>query len=75
VPPSTLLPGWAAGLLTEEQRRAFEVLDMDLLADEDELTLRYRTLAMRNHPDRGGNPRRMLEINRAFETLRPLSGS
>jgi len=68
-----LLPSWAPALLTAEQRRAFRILDVDLHADEAELTRRYRALALHHHPDRGGDPRRMRAINRAFQTLRPIA--
>ena len=32
----------------------------------------YRTLAMQNHPDRGGCPERMKAINQAWEHYRSL---
>lgn len=37
--------------------------------DGDELKTRYRELAKKNHPDRGGSPDRMAKINHAMDVL------
>ncbi len=38
-------------------------------ATSEELTRAYRKLAMRHHPDRGGDARRMVQLNDAYEVL------
>lgn len=60
-------------LLTDEQRRAFEMLDLQPNCTVDEMRKRHRRLALENHPDRGGNLRKMKEINWAFEVVQHAS--
>lgn len=45
-------------------------------ADEvlDVLRTAYRRLASENHPDRGGDPDRMAEINRAWQQAQEALG-
>ncbi len=38
---------------------------------DTEIRQRYRSLAMTHHPDRGGDARRLQELNAAMEVLRP----
>jgi len=60
--------------LTEAQERAFSILEIDPSSPIDQIRRRHRALARCNHPDRGGNPERMKEINWAFDVVRS-SGS
>ena len=48
-------------------RQWFEVLGVDKTATHAECRAAYRALAAANHPDIGGDPDRMTEINRAWE--------
>jgi curved DNA-binding protein CbpA len=47
----------------------YKVLQVDPEAEPDVIAAAYRRLAQRHHPDRGGDPERMLVLNRAFEIL------
>jgi curved DNA-binding protein CbpA len=51
-------------------REALETLGLPTLVTRREIKERYRQLARRYHPDRNeGDAKRMMEINRAYETL------
>lgn len=52
-----------------DSQRARSILGVDEFATADEILAVRRRLALRNHPDRGGDPRSMVEINRATEVL------
>jgi curved DNA-binding protein CbpA len=39
--------------------------------DNDKIRQRYRELAMKHHPDRGGDQALLQDINRALQTLLP----
>jgi hypothetical protein len=52
-----------------ELRRAFRVLELDPTSTADEVKRRLHELALEHHPDRGGNLRRMKEINWAFGVI------
>ena len=73
-PPRDCLPRWAHELLTPEQRRALRLLGLDLTAGPDERGRRYRALAKRHHPDRGGDHATMGALNEAFASLHDLPG-
>jgi hypothetical protein len=45
----------------------FEVLGLTRIASVDEVRAARRRLAFEHHPDRGGDPRRMQQLNEAFE--------
>lgn len=47
------------------ERKWWEVLECHPEASADMVRVQYQKLAQRHHPDRGGNPQRMAEINRA----------
>lgn len=53
--------------LTDEERAAFALLELEPTASVEELRRRHRELALANHPDRGGDVARMVAINRAFD--------
>lgn len=38
-------------------------------ADQDTIKAAFRKLAMKHHPDRGGDPNEFQKINQAYETL------
>lgn len=52
----------------------YRVLGLDPSAEDDLVKLVYRYHSRRNHPDRGGSPERMAEINRAYEAIRRERG-
>lgn len=55
------LPGPAAG-----RRSCWEVLGVDAGSPASRIKERYRELAMRHHPDRGGSQEQMAEISSAY---------
>jgi curved DNA-binding protein CbpA len=47
----------------------YEVLQVDRGAEPEVIRAAYRALARRNHPDFGGDARRMATINEAWNVL------
>lgn len=47
----------------------YKILGLESTASQDEIKLAYRKLAMKHHPDRGGDSSTFQEISRAYETL------
>jgi len=47
----------------------YEVLGVPKSASQDELKKAYRKAAMKNHPDKGGDPEKFKELAQAFEVL------
>jgi DnaJ-domain-containing protein 1 len=45
-------------------------LGVDRGANADTIRAAYRELAIVHHPDRGGNPQQMAELNRAWQEAR-----
>ena len=52
-----------------EDQDPYRVLGVSPLASPVEVKDRYRELAFRTHPDRGGNSERMRELNLAYERI------
>jgi DnaJ-domain-containing protein 1 len=57
----------AQGLLLRQQ--ALAVLGLSLNATPQQIKWRYRVLAKKHHPDRGGDPQQMRRIIAAYEYL------
>merc|ERR1712137_825984 len=47
----------------------YSVLEVDKDASEAEIKKAYRKLAIKHHPDKGGDPEKFKEITRAYEVL------
>lgn len=47
----------------------YETLGLSPGASQDEIKRAYKKLALKNHPDRGGDAEKFKEISRAYETL------
>lgn len=47
----------------------YEVLGVDKTASPDEIKKAFRKLAMKEHPDKGGNIEKFQEIQGAYEVL------
>lgn len=47
----------------------YQTLGVNETASQDEIQKAYRKLAMKNHPDRGGDTNKFQEISQAYDTL------
>lgn len=65
---------WARMQGLERRDEALRVLGLDADAGYEQARERYRRLAMEHHPDRGGDTRRLQEINAAMEALARAHG-
>ena len=54
---------------TQGSKNYYTVLGVDKKADSKSIKSAYRKLAMRYHPDKGGNEAKFKEINQAYEVL------
>jgi hypothetical protein len=61
------MTAWMQRLDSEDPYR---VLAVDPGASPEAIRDRYRELASRHHPDHGGDPARMREVNQAYERIR-----
>jgi DnaJ-domain-containing protein 1 len=61
---------WSGYLARERQAEALETLGLEPGASRREIEQRFRRLAMRHHPDRGGDQADFLVISEAVEVLR-----
>ena len=52
-----------------ERQQALKVLGLPPNATQLQIKRRYRALAKRHHPDRGGDPKQMQRIIAAYELL------
>lgn len=53
----------------ETRRQALAVLELEDPVQSEEIRRQYRRLAMRHHPDRGGDTERLQELNAAMAVL------
>lgn len=49
--------------------KLYEILGVDQRADSGTIKKAFRKLAMKNHPDKGGDPAKFQEIQKAYEIL------
>jgi len=47
----------------------YAILELPVTASRDEIKLQYRRLALKHHPDLGGDLERMQQITEAYNTL------
>lgn len=52
-----------------QRQQALSILGLPPTANPKQIKRRYRALAKRHHPDRGGDPRQMQKIIAAYEFL------
>ncbi|KAK2080159.1 hypothetical protein QBZ16_000012 [Prototheca wickerhamii] len=53
-----------------DNQRYYDILGVPRTASETEVRKAHRKLALKEHPDKGGDPEKFKEINEAYETLR-----
>ncbi len=61
--------GMGGGGEAPDTIKLYEVLGVDKSADEKEIKKAYRKLAVKHHPDKGGDEHLFKEINAAYEIL------
>lgn len=61
---------WMHYFVDQKREQALAVLDLEMAAGRDEVEQRYRSLAMKLHPDRGGNEKQFQELQQAMSILR-----
>ncbi len=61
---------WTNYYANQKKPLALKVLGLELTATKSEIELRYRTMAMQHHPDRGGDTQDFLQLQQAISTLR-----
>lgn len=57
------------GARRSDNSKYYEVLGVSKSASQDELKKAYRKAAIRNHPDKGGDPEKFKELAQAYEVL------
>lgn len=62
--------GRGGGPKKSNSTRYYEILGVDKNAGQDELKKAHRKLALKLHPDKGGDADKFKEINEAFDTLK-----
>ncbi|PNW69999.1 hypothetical protein CHLRE_17g701500v5 [Chlamydomonas reinhardtii] len=62
--------GPAAGPKKSNNSRYYELLGVSKDADPDEIKKAHRKLALKLHPDKGGDPDKFKEINEAYDVLK-----
>lgn len=61
---------WQQMLLPESQPEDLALLELSPPVTAEEIRLQYRRLAMRHHPDRGGDKQHFCRIQAAFQRLK-----
>ena len=65
---------WGKYLVDDERAEALALFSLPATTSYSEIKKTYRRLAMRNHPDRGGDAHAFQSLNHAFGVLQRLYG-
>jgi len=52
-----------------DNKKLYEMLEVDPKASDQEIRSSYKKLVLKHHPDKGGDPEKIKEINMAYEVL------
>mmetsp|Transcript_11504 Transcript_11504/g.26662 ORF Transcript_11504/g.26662 Transcript_11504/m.26662 type:complete len:514 (-) Transcript_11504:125-1666(-) len=63
------MPGGRRGNKDVDTTKFYKLLEVEKSATEPEIKKAYRKLAVKHHPDKGGDPEKFKEITRAYEVL------
>ncbi|CAK0784305.1 hypothetical protein CVIRNUC_007509 [Coccomyxa viridis] len=63
-------PGAEMGRSKSDNTRYYKILGVDRSASDADLKKAHRKLALKMHPDKGGDAEKFKEINEAYDTLR-----
>merc|ERR1719261_2274169 len=61
--------GGRRGSRNVDTTKFYKLLEVDKNASDAEIKKAYRKLAVKHHPDKGGDPEKFKEITRAYEVL------
>merc|ERR1719221_2294132 len=61
--------GGRRGSKPADTTKFYTLLEVEKNANESEIKKAYRKLAVKHHPDKGGDPEKFKEITRAYEVL------
>jgi DnaJ homolog subfamily A member 2 len=61
--------GGGRGSKNADTTKFYKLLEVEKNATQDEIKKAYRKLAVKHHPDKGGDPEKFKEITRAYEVL------
>lgn len=50
-----------------DNKKLYEILEVDPKASDSEIRSNYKKLVLKHHPDKGGDPDLIKEINLAYE--------
>lgn len=52
-----------------DNKKFYELLGVDKKATKDEIKKAFRKIALKEHPDKGGDPEKFKDLNVAYEVL------
>merc|ERR1719378_679923 len=61
--------GGGRGSKNVDTTKFYKLLEVEKSASEADIKKAYRKLAVKHHPDKGGDPEKFKEITRAYEVL------
>lgn len=63
------MPGRGGPKKEVDNKKYYELLGVDKNAQKNEITKAYRKKALKEHPDKGGDPEKFKELTAAYEVL------